>query len=96
MRRVCSLGLLMALATLPADAAASKSRTIDFPCFKNLADGRVLVDGTRWDAKMRQLGYDLADGAFVPYEVLRFTQQSVHDAIWADGMCRMKLLPVAK
>lgn len=96
MLRVSSMSLLMAVTMMPADAATPKPRTIDFPCFKNLADGRVLVDGTQWDEKMRQLGYELEDGSFVPYEVLRFTQQTVHDQIWADGTCRMKLLPVAK
>lgn len=96
MRRVCAVSLFFALASLPADADSTTPRTIDFPCLKNLADGRVLVDGTQWDEKMRQLGFVLEDGAFVPYEVLRFTQLSVHDAIWADGMCRMKLLPVSR
>jgi hypothetical protein len=56
----------------------------------------VLVDGTQWDEKMRQLGYVLNDGAYVPYQVLTFSQQKVHDEIWADGLCRMKLLPVAQ
>lgn len=37
---------------------------------------------------MHRLGYVLEDGAFVPYEVLRFTQQKVHDETSADGMCR--------
>lgn len=37
----------MAVTMMPADAATPKPRTIDFPCFKNLADGRVLVDGTQ-------------------------------------------------
>jgi hypothetical protein len=96
MFRVSLLSLMMAVAMLPAAADTSKPRTIDFPCFKNLSDGRVLVDGTQWDEKMRRLGYVLEDGAFVPYEVLSFTQQTTHDQIWADGMCRMKLLPVAK
>lgn len=96
MRRVCFMSLLLACSGLPANAAMSQARTIDFPCSKNLADGRVLVDGTQWDEKMRQLGYVLADGAYVPYEVLTFSQQKVHDEIWSDGLCRMKLLPVEK
>lgn len=96
MLRVSLLSLLMAVIMQPADAATPKPRTIDFPCFKNLADGRVLVDGTQWDEKMHRLGYVLEDGAFVPYEVLHFTEMKVHDQIWADGTCRMKLLPVAR
>lgn len=90
------LRLVLFILVLPANAATTSPGTIDFPCFKNLTDGRVLVDGTQWDKKMRKLGYVLEDGAFVPYEVLRFTQQTVHDQIWADGMCRLKLLPVTK
>lgn len=96
MRRAFSMSVLLVFSTLPAQAALSQVKTIEFPCYKNLADGRVLVDGTQWDEKMRQLGYVLDDGAYVPYEVLQFTQKAVHDAIWADGLCRMKLLPVAK
>ena len=96
MRRISYMSLLLVFSALPANAALSQVKTITFPCSKNLADGRVLVDGTQWDEKMRELGYVLADGAYVPYEVMRFTQQVVHDAIWADGLCRMKLLPVAK
>ena len=69
---------------------------MDFPCFKNLADGRVLVDGTQWDRKMRQLGYELQDGEYVPYKVLRFRKQKLRDQIWADGLCRMRLLPVSR
>ena len=61
-----------------------------------LADGRVLVDGTQWDEKMRQLGYVLEDGAYVPYKVLNFTQTAVHDEIWVEGICRLKLLPIAR
>jgi hypothetical protein len=98
MRRVCSLSLALwlaaPLAALAADAVAGN--IIDFPCSKNLADGRVLVDGTLWDAKMRALGHVLEDGAYVPYDVLRFSQLTVHDALWADGMCRIRLLPVTK
>lgn len=96
MRRLCYLSLLLACSGMPANAALSQVKIIEFPCLKNLADGRVLVDGTQWEEKMNQLGYVLADGAYVPYEILGFTQKTVHDEIWADGLCRMKLLPVAK
>ena len=96
MRCVCAMSLVLVFSALPAHAALSQVRTIEFPCYKNLADGRVLVDGTQWDEKMRQLGYVLNDGAYVPYEVLQFTQITTHDTIWADGLCRMKLLPVAR
>lgn len=96
MRRVCHISLMLVLAVLSAVPAAAKARTIDFPCLKNRADGRVLVDGTEWDLKMRELGYVLKDGAYVPWKVLHFEQQTVHDDIWADGMCQMKLLPVAQ
>lgn len=96
MRAVCRLSLLLlVLSGLPAPAAV-RARTITFPCLKNLADGRVLVDGTAWDAKMRSLGYDLSEGAYVPYQVLGFTQDKVQDAIWAEGQCRMKLLAATK
>lgn len=96
MRFVCSLSLMIVLLALPTTVAVPKQKTIDFPCFKNLADGRVLVDGPQWDARMRALGYRLEDGAYVPWKVLNFTSQKVHDEIWADGLCRMQLLPVAK
>ena len=95
MRRVCLLSLVLGLSSLCAAAATAADRIIDFPCLRNLADGRVLVDGPQWDAKMRALGYDLADGAYVPYEVLSFTRRRINDATWAEGECRMKLLPVA-
>jgi len=77
-------------------ASPAAARTIDFPCSKNLVDGRVLVDGPAWDRKMRELGYVLPDGAFVPYDVLNFRKQKSQDPIWADGLCRMRLLPVQK
>ena len=96
MRRICSMCLLVTVWALPAAAAVPKQKVIAFPCFKNLADGRVLVDGTEWDEKMRELGYDLADGAYVPWKVLKFTKKKVRDETWADGTCRMQLLPVAK
>ena len=96
MRRVCFVSLVLVVSSLPAAAASSQVGTIEFPCLKNLSDGRVLVDGTQWDAQMRDLGYDLADGDYVPYEVLSFTRQKLHDATWAEGICRMKLLPVSK
>lgn len=84
------------LAGTPSLASSASTKTVDVPCLKNLADGRVLVDGALWDAKMRELGYRLADGAYVPYRVLRFRQTRVHDTIWADGECRMELLPETK
>lgn len=87
-----AMGLMLATATAPQALA----RTIDFPCSKNMADGRVLVDGPAWDRKMAELGYVLKDGAFVPYAVLRFRKLKAQDAIWADGICRMRLLPVSK
>jgi len=96
MRCVRHVSLLLGLLSCFVAPASATPRSIDFPCFKNLGDGRVLVDGTLWDARMRKLGYRLTEGEYVPYEVLRFTRQTVHDEIWADGMCRMKLLPVAK
>ena len=96
MRRVRYMSLLLALAGLPAEAAVTQSQTIEFPCFKNLADGKVLVDGTQLDRKMQDLGYVLADGSYVPWRVLTFTRQNTHDDLWADGMCHMQLLPVEK
>ena len=96
MRRVGLMSLLLVLASIPADATAVRMKVIDFACFKNLSDGRVLVDGTQWDQKMKDLGYVLEDGAYVPWKVLKFAKQAVHDQIWADGMCRMQLLPVAR
>lgn len=95
MRCVRCLSLVL-LAAVPATAATPASKLIDFPCTRNLVDGHVLVDGTQWDEKMRALGYTLEDGTYVPYEVLKFTQQKVDDATWVEGICRMKLLPVAK
>ena len=96
MRRALFVSLVLLLAALPAAADKAKPRIISFPCSKNLADGRVLVDGPSWDQKMRDLGYVLADGAYVPWKVLGFTLQKKQDDIWADGICRMRLLPVAK
>ena len=85
-----------ALAIPLAVASPAAARSIDFPCLRNLADGRVLVDGTQWDQKMRELGYHLEDGAYVPYKVLGFEQKAAHDEVWAEGLCRLELLPVAK
>ena len=90
------LSLALLVVAVPATAATPTSRLIDFPCTRNLTDGRVLVDGTQWDEKMRALGYTLENGSYVPYEVLKFTQQKVDDATWAEGICEMKLLPKAK
>ena len=87
---------LIALAIALAVASPAAARSIDFPCLKNLADGRVLVDGTQWDQKMRELGYQLEDGAYVPYKVLGFEKQTAHDDVWAEGLCHLELLPVAK
>ena len=96
MPRVCCLSLLLVLSTsLPAQAGDS-GEVIDFPCLKNLGDGRVLVDGTQWDDAMRSLGHVLTDGAYVPYEVLSFKLKKKQDDTWAEGRCRMKLLPVAR
>ena len=96
MRSVRCLSLLLFVAVVPATAATPASKLIEFPCSRNLTDGRVLVDGTQWDEKMRALGYRLEDGSYVPYEVLTFTQHKVDDATWAEGICKMKLLPLAK
>lgn len=96
MRRVRYMSLLLVCASLPAGAAVTQSQTIEFPCFKNMADGKVLVDGAQWDRKMQDLGYVLTDGAYVPWKVLTFTQQKTHDEMWADGICHMQLLPVEK
>lgn len=96
MRCLRYLSLIPVLAAGPAAAAGSAPKLIDFPCTRNVADGRVLVDGTAWDRKMRELGYALADGSYVPYRVLKFTGTTVEDDIWTDGICRMQLLPVAK
>ena len=96
MRCVCYMSLLLACCNAASALAAPEGKTIDFPCSRNLSDGRVLVDGTQWDERMRQLGYILDDGAYVPFEVLRFTQTAVHDEIWADGLCLLKLLPVTR
>lgn len=84
---------IAALAVLLTLAGAAPDQIIDFPCFKNLSDGRVLVDGIRWDEKLRELGYELPDGAYVPYQVLHFELQTTRDAVWADGLCRMQLMP---
>lgn len=92
--RVLSLVALVAFAAVSSAMAADS--VIAFPCMKNAVDGRVLVDGVKWDEKMRQLGYSLADGAYVPYKVLRFTETKRQDDIWSDGTCSMELLPVAK
>lgn len=98
MTRVSSLiGLGIALATSPAGFAADAPATVtEISCIRNETDGRVLVDATLWDARLRQLGYRLEDGAYVPYEVLSFVPQKSQDQVWTDGMCRMKLLPVAR
>ena len=96
MRSVRSLSLVAAIAVLSMSPAVAADNVMVFPCMKNGVDGRVLVDGTQWDVKMRQLGYNLADGAYVPYKVLSFTETKRHDDIWSDGTCRMQLLPVAK
>ena len=90
------MAFLPGLMVVVGIAPAAMARTIDFPCSKNLADGRVLVDGVAWDRKMAELGYKLKDGAFVPYDVLRFRKLKSQDAIWADGICRMRLGPVQK
>ncbi len=92
--RVLSLVALMSCAAIAS--AAAENRVIAFPCMKNAVDGRVLVDGVQWDEKMRQLGYSLADGAYVPYKVLRFTETKRQDDIWSDGTCSMELLPVTR
>ena len=89
MRGVRCLSLVLLVVAVPATAATPTSRLIDFPCTRNLTDGRVLVDGTQWDEKMRALGYTLESGSYVPYEVLKFTQQKVDDATWAEGICEM-------
>lgn len=96
MCRAVVLSLALLLAAGPAGATETKPKIIAFPCSKNLADGRVLVDGPAWDQKMRDLGYVLADGAYVPWKVLGFTLQKKQDEIWADGTCRLQLLPVAR
>lgn len=97
MLRTPSIALALAVTAVSANAAPAGSKTIEFPCSRNLADGRVLVDGTQWDDKMRELGYELADGEYVPWKVLRFTEQVRHEEDgWADGTCRLKLLPVER
>lgn len=93
MRRAALIALAAPL-VLAAPAAAG--RVITFPCMKNLDDGRVLVDGDRWDEKMRQLGYELEDGAYVPWKVLGFRKEKLQDESWAEGTCRLELLPVEK
>lgn len=96
MPRVCCLSLLLMLSSVVAAQAEDADEVIDFPCLKNIADGRVLVDGTQWDQAMRRLGHVLTDGAYVPYEVLSFDLKKQQDDTWAEGQCRMKLLPVAR
>ncbi|MCA3554548.1 hypothetical protein [Aestuariivirga sp.] len=96
MRRLSLISLVLLIAGLPALGATPETRVIDFPCFKSVADGRVLVDGDPWDRKMKDLGYRLKDGEYVPWKVLSFTQTKPEDEGWADGMCRMRLLPVAQ
>lgn len=97
MFRAMPLVLALAVAAAPAAASPAGSKTIVFPCSQNLADGHVIVDGTQWDDKMRELGYELADGDYVPYKVLHFTEEVRHEEDgWADGTCRMKLLPVER
>lgn len=92
--RIVSLAAFFALSWQWSALAADE--VIDFPCTKNLVDGRVLVDGPTWERKMKSLGYVLEDGAYVPYKVLNFTQGKQHDPTWADGECRMQLMPVVK
>lgn len=94
-RSYLALGLLLAAPVL-AFAADAPATVTDVPCSRNEADGRVLVDATLWDERLRQLGYHLAEGEYVPYEVLHFTAQKSQDLVWTDGTCRMKLLPVAR
>ena len=91
--RIVWFASLPLLSLLLAAAGPAPAPTIDFPCFKNLSDGRVLVDGDQWDRKLRDLGYVLEDGAYVPYEVLSFQQQKARDAVWADGTCHLLLPP---
>jgi len=89
--------IALLLASGQPSATPAGSKTIEFPCSRSLADGHVLVDGTQWDDKMRELGYELADGEYVPWKVLRFTEQVRNEEDgWADGTCRMKLLPVER
>lgn len=87
------IAILLAVAVLFVPGVPAEARTIDFPCFKNLTDGRVLVDGMKWDQKLQELGFVLDDGAYVPYKVLRFSDQKTRDQVWADGICNMLLLP---
>lgn len=89
---MAGLPILPVLAVLLSQTGTGEP-VIDFPCFKNLSDGRVLVDGAQWDAKLKELGYELKDGAYVPYEVLAFELQAKRDEVWADGLCRLQLLP---
>lgn len=96
MHRLRLISLVLLLGGLPAQGARPEAKVIDFPCFKNLDDGRVLVDGGRWDQSMKDLGYRLKDGEYVPWKVLSFTQTKLEDGDWADGMCQMRLLPVQK
>lgn len=86
--------MLLALGLASASAALAGETVLDFPCARNLVDGRFLVDGPAWERRMRELGHDFQDDAFVPFEVTSFALRKVHDRIWADGLCRMKLRPV--
>lgn len=85
------VGLLLAAAPIPAPG-----QIIEVPCLRNTQDARVLVDGTLWDATMQKLGYVLEDGAYVPWKVLAFREEKRQDESWAEGTCRMELLPVEK
>ena len=88
------MGLLLASTLLASVPAHAGKRTIEFPCSQNRADKRVILDDSEWTEKLRKLGYELAEDEYVPYEVLSFTREKVVDDDWADGTCRIRLLPV--
>ena len=96
MRCVTLWCLLVAASLAVAVPAQAGKRTVDFPCSQNRADKRFILAGDDWDKKLHELGYEWAEDEYVPYTVLSFTEEKVVDDDWAEGMCRIKLLPVAK
>ena len=96
MRCIRLLRLLLAASVVASAPAHAGKRTVDFPCSQNRADKRFILDGDAWDMKLHELGYEWAEDEYVPYKVLSFTEEKIVDDDWAEGTCRIKLLPVAK
>lgn len=90
-----AVGMLIALSA----STATAGQKIDFPCTRNKTDGRVLVDGLDYAKKLASLGYEKRADKWgtvdynVGYNVLRFEKVRNSDEVWAEGVCRLELIP---